>query len=123
MEAFKIDGTALPPVARNNAQYSENDLQEKAYRDAYGVMHKKTVRWGVRKIELKWTKMTDAQLTLLRKLTKGKEYFSVDYYSDTEGVSGHIAEAYSGDTLKYTLNKGATNQYVWKEVSISLIER
>lgn len=123
MEAFKVNGTALPPVARGNAQYSENDLQEKAYRDAYGVMHKKTVRWGVRKIELKWSKMTDAQLTLLRSLVKGAEYFSVDYYSDTAGVSGHINEAYSGDTLKYTLDKGATNQYVWKDVSISLIER
>lgn len=123
MEAFKVNGTALPPVARGNAQYSENDLQEKAYRDAYGVMHKKTVRWGVRKIELKWSKMTDAQLTLLRSLVKGTEYFSVDYYSDTAGVSGHINEAYSGDTLKYTLDKGATNQYVWKDVTISLIER
>lgn len=123
MEAFKIDGTALPAIARGNAAYSENDLQEKAYRDAYGVMHKKTVRWGVRKIELKWSRLTDSELALIRSLTKQKEYFSVDYYSDTAGVSGHINEAYSGDTLKYTLDKGASNSKVWKDVSISLIER
>lgn len=123
MESFKINGTALPPLPRNNVNYSENDLQGNAYRDAYGFMHKKTVRWGVRKFELKWNRMTDAQLSLLRSLTKGKEYFAVDYYSDKAGGLGHINEAYSGDTLKYTLDKGATNQYVWKDVTISLIER
>ena len=123
MDFFKIDGVALPKVARGNAAYSENDLQEKAYRDAYGVMHKKTVRWGVRKIELKWSRLTDSELALIRSLTKRKEYFSVDYYSDTYGINGHIDSAYGGDTLKYTLDKGATNKKNWKDVSISLIER
>ena len=123
MDFFKIDGVPLPKVARGNAIYSENDLQEKAYRDAYGLMHKKTVRWGTRKIELKWSRLTDRELALIRSLTKHKEYFGVDYYSDTSGVNGHINSAYSGDTLKYTLDKGATNKKIWKDVSISIIEQ
>nr|DAO20455.1 MAG TPA: hypothetical protein [Caudoviricetes sp.] len=123
MSVYKVDGVALPPVIRGNAKYSENDLAEEAYRDALGFTHKKTVRFGVRKIELSWPRLTDDELNLIADLTKGKEYFKFEYYDRKKKAAGVIQEAYSGNTLKYTIDKGATNKKVWKDISISIVER
>ncbi len=121
LEIFKVDGVALPPVLRKNAKYSENDLSEKAYRDAFGVMHQKVARWGVRKVELKWPRLTDDQLNLITSLVKGKENFTFEFYDRKKKGRGTY-KGYSGNTLSYTLDKGATNKDIWVDVSISIIE-
>ena len=123
METFIVDGTHTLPTPGIDVQYTEQDLQQYGKRDDAGTLHKKTVRWGLRRLDLHWPVLTSAEMTAIRTAVKGKEYFSFQYLSDSAGVSGVIPEAYSGDfTYKlYTANDPTAP--VWRDVSLAIIER
>lgn len=119
MSLFKIDGVALPTIPIGNVKYTENDLQSVGYRDEAGFLHKITVRYGVRKLEVKWNMLTDEEVSLIRSLTKGKEFFRLEYFSDNN--NGVIEKAYAGDP-SYSLYNVRNGKGMWKDYSISFIE-
>ena len=121
MEVLKVDNVTLPTPT--SMEYKEADLQIEGYRDSAGYLHKTTVRWGVRTIKVKWEYfLTNAQLTAMRTAIKGKEYITVNYYSDSAGASGTMT-AYTGD-MDYKLVKATTNSNgKWTGLAISFIEQ
>ena len=121
METFIANGVELPTPGIK-AKYTEEDMQsENTTRDAYGVLHKETVRWGVRKVELTWPYLTDAQMNIIRSACKGHEWFVFKYYSTTAGINGQIDNCYTGD-LKYSLYSLRNGVGEWIDVSLSFIE-
>lgn len=123
---LKINGTELPTPDENGVEITEQDLQVNSYRDMAGKLHKRTVRWGLRRLDVSWSRLTAEQVNLIRSLTKGKEYFSFAYYSSDE-KSGTIPECYSGD-LKYGLkkivkDKNGSDHAIYESASIAIIER
>lgn len=123
---LKINGTELPTPDENGVEITEQDLQVNSYRDMAGKLHKRTVRWGLRRLDVSWSRLTAEQVNLIRSLTKGKEYFSLAYYSSDE-KSGTIPECYSGD-LKYGLkkivkDKNGSDHAIYESASIAIIER
>lgn len=123
MYEFKINGINLPPVSRL-PKYTYQDLQLKAWRDGNGVLHKRTVRRGLLKIELTFQYLPDDMFFLLRQSTKSglAEFFSFTYYDPENGEAGYISEAYAGDLTAdlYSLRKGIGE---WTNVQVSIIER
>ena len=121
MEVLKVDNITLPTPT--SMDYKEADLQIEGYRDAAGIMHKTTVRWGVRTIKVKWEHfLTNSELQAMRSAIKGKEYITVNYYSDTAGASGTMT-AYTGD-MDYKLVRASNNANgVWTGLSLSFIEQ
>lgn len=123
---LKINGTELPTPDENGVEITEQDLQVNSYRDMAGKLHKRTVRWGLRRLDVSWSRLTAEQVNLIRSLTKGKEYFSLTYYSSDE-KSGTISECYSGD-LKYGLkkivkDKNGRDRAIYESANIAIIER
>ena len=122
MNYFKVDGMGLPPVPVGNVSYQENDLQSVGYRDELGFLHKTTVRYGVRKFELKWNTLSDKEMNQLRTLLKGKEYFRFEYICANETHTGVIDMAYAGD-ISYSLYNYIKGIAIWKDIKVSIIER
>lgn len=122
MSLYRIDDIDLP-TPDSELSYEEEDTQENAYRDGNWVLHKTTIRWGLRSRTLKWNSLTDSQMNLIRSLAKPgtKEYFKFSYWEDT-GQIVNINEVYSGN-LKRTLEKVVDGVGYWKDVSLSFIER
>ncbi len=119
MDVLKVDGTELPTPT--SMEYKEADLQSEGYRDSAGLMHKTTVRWGVRTIKVKWDRrLSSSELRDMRALIKGKEYITLTYYSDALGMSGTMT-AYTGD-MDYQLVR-ATNSGIWWGLALSFIEQ
>ena len=123
---LKIDGTELPTPDENGVKITEQDLQVNSYRDMAGKLHKRTVRWGLRRLDVSWNRLTADQVNLIRSLTKGKEYFSLSYYS-SDDKSGTISECYSGD-LEYGIrkivkDKNGKDRAIYESASIAIIER
>jgi hypothetical protein len=121
METFIANGVKLPTPSIK-PKYTEQDLQSSnTTRDLVGYLHKETIRWGVRKVELEWAYLTNEQMNLIRSATKGKEYFTFQYYSTSAGISGSFT-AYTGDFTYslYSLRKGVGE---WTDVSLSFIEQ
>ncbi|MBR2999828.1 MAG: hypothetical protein IKF39_02425 [Oscillospiraceae bacterium] len=123
METFIIDNTYTLPTPGIDVQYTEQDLQQHGKRDDSGILHKKTVRWGVRRIDLRWPLLTSAEMTLVRQAVKGREYFSFQYFSDSAGVSGNIPEAYSGDYTYKLHTAHDRSSPMWTDVHLAIIER
>ena len=121
MNVLKVNGVALPTPT--GMDYKEADLQTEGYRDAAGLLHKTTVRYGVRTIKAKWERqLTNAELTSMRNLIKGTEYITVSYYSDTLGESGTMT-AYTGD-MDYQLIRAISNSTAfWSGLTLSFIEQ
>lgn len=123
MYEFKINGINLPPVSRL-PKYTYQDLQLKAWRDGNGVLHKRTVRRALLKIELSFQYLPNDLFLVLKNSTKSgsAEFFSFTYYDPGIGITGNIAEAYAGDLTAdlYSLRKGAGE---WTDVQVSIIER
>ena len=121
MEILRVDGVVLPTPT--NMEYKEADLQWDGYRDAAGVIHKTTVRWGVRSIKVKWERhLTNEELNAIRTATAHKEYMTVNYYSDTEGVNGTMT-AYTGDFDFQLVRATSANDARWSNVSLDFIEQ
>lgn len=121
MEVLRVDGVVLP--SPTSMEYKEADLQWDGYRDAAGVMHKTTVRWGVRTVKVKWERhLSNSDISTIRNATGEKEYMTVNYYSDTAGESGTMT-AYVGD-FDYTLVQARSNSDAsWKDVTLDFIEQ
>lgn len=121
MNVLKVDGVVLPTPT--SMTYKEADLQVEGYRDAAGYLHKTTARWGVRTVKVKWERnLSNAEITLIRNAVKGKEYATVNYYSDTNGESGTMT-AYTGD-MDYELVRATTNSDGrWTGLALSFIEQ
>lgn len=119
IRTYIADGVLLPEPGIN-VDYSESDVQEYANRDEGGFMHKKTVRFGVRKITLKWPVLTSDEINTIKSATKGKESFTFQYYDAAKKLEGTM-EAYTGD-LKYTLYSLAGGEPMWINASMSFIE-
>ena len=122
MNLLIVDGVALPTP--DEMKYKEADLQSEGYRDELGFMHKTTVRWGVRSINVKWKRiLSDADLTLIRNAVRGQEYRTVQYFTDIGNHSGTMT-AYCGadmDFELYSVDGGGHGG--WKDVTIDIIEQ
>lgn len=123
MESFIIDGSYILPTPGIDIQYTEQDLQTRAKRDDTGLLHKKTVAWGKRRIDLTWPVLTSEELGVIRSATKGREFFQLQYFSDQAGVSGIISQAYSGDFTYKLHTAHDVNAPMWKDVRLAIIER
>ena len=127
MNIITIDNIDLPTPTE--MEYKEADLQADGYRDEAGVMHKVTVRWGVRTIKATWAYgLTDAQLALMRNAIKGtngnhKEYVTMKYFCDGTNNSGTMT-VYTGD-MDYKLSRivNSPSDRRWKNLTISFIEQ
>lgn len=124
MELLKVKGIELPTPAKDGIQYTEQDLSQNDYRDGKGYLHKKTVRWGVRRLDVSWDNLSSEEIRLIRSLTKGNEYFTLEYYSDALDHKGVINECYSSDykyTLRTVTKNGKSARY--SSVTLAFVER
>lgn len=121
MEILRVDGVALPTPSE--MEYKEADLQWDGYRDAAGVIHKTTVRWGVRSIKVKWSRhLSNEELNTIRTATAQKEFMTVNYFSDTLGEAGTMT-AYTGDFDFKLVRATSAIDAKWSDVSIDFIEQ
>lgn len=117
------NGTRIElPVPKIQLKYTEEDLQLEAWRDEAGYLHKIEARRSLRKVELEWPYLNDAQLNLIKNATKSYEYFKFYYYDYESGTNGVIDEAYSGP-LTHTLYSLRYGVGEWIDIHLSIIER
>lgn len=122
MNIITINNITLPTPT--GMEYKEADLQADGYRDEAGVMHKVTVRYGVRTIKATWDYgLTDSQLALIRNTVKGSEYVTMKYFCDGTNNSGTMT-VYTGD-MDYKLSRivNNPNDRRWKGLTLSFIEQ
>lgn len=115
-------GTYTLPVPKNKIAYTKEDLQQEAWRDEAGYLHKIEARRQLRRIDLEWPYLSDSEMRLITTALKTDEYFSIRYYDYTSGVNSTITEAYSG-TITYSLYSLREGEGEWIDVKVAIIER
>ena len=115
-------GTYTLPVPKNKIGYTKEDLQQEAWRDEAGYLHKIEARRQLRRIDLEWSYLSDAEMRLITAALKTDEYFSIRYYDYMNGVNSTITEAYSG-TITHSLYSLREGEGEWIDVKVAIIER
>lgn len=122
MNLLVVDGVALPTP--DEMTYKEADLQWDGYRDELGYMHKTTVRWGVRSINVKWNRsLSDSDITLIRNAVRGQEYRTVQYFTDVGNHSGTMTAYFGADMDFKLVSVDKNDKGTWKELVIDIIEQ
>ena len=117
------NGTQITlPVPKIQLKYEEEDLQLDAWRDEAGYLHKIEARRSLRKVELEWPYLNDAQLSLVKGALKAEEYFKFYFYDYDNQKNGVLNEAYSGP-LTYSLYSLRYGVGEWIDIHCSVIER
>ena len=124
----RVNGTWLP--APSHYKMTSTTIVDSA-RNADGVVMGSVVRAGIRKIELTWNFLTQAQFSLIAGLfDSANHFFNPVYYFDTITGSYQERQMYVGDRVSDTADIVATYDSVgtiiqingYKNVKLSLIE-
>lgn len=113
---FKIDGKST--YSPSSCQVTISDLQLEAYRTNDGKLHKKLARKGVRKVALKYSALTQKELSELLTQLNGEE-FTLTYPDPKDGIK--TITGYCSD-ITQDLYSGVLYNGIWKDVSFNIIE-
>lgn len=117
-EVYRIDGEPIPEPS--GAPVEIIPLEgPKTGRTREGVMHTEIIHLGKRKVSLSYDYISAAQLRELLAMMN-KQYFTFTFYDPEAGVS--TIECYKTPS-KSTLYHGVLYNGVWKDVTVSMIER
>lgn len=118
--AYEINGVALPPPDEA-PDYTEEDMHGKSWRDGSGKAHVVWLRRGVRKVELKWSYMTQSELDTLRNACRISMQGFYNFHDITDGEW----TVYTGADLKYKKFRvdPNTGEALYKDVSLSFIQQ
>lgn len=115
---YKIDGNPIPTPS--GAPVEIIPLEGPATgRTRDGLMHTEIIHLGKRKVSLSYDYISAEQLrTILSAINQ--QYYTFTFYDPEAGIS--TIECYKPPT-KSTLYHGVLYNGMWKDVSISMIER
>lgn len=114
----KIDGVVVPtPKYKMPFQYI--DLQTEGYTDALGFTHKETVRYGKKRYNTEWSKLTQTEFDNIYNLTS-KEWFAFELTADGNSFF-YLPKAYRGnvDGVISTMSHGLPE---YENVKIAMIQ-
>ena len=123
----RVSGTWLP--APSTYKVISSTVVNSA-RNAQAVVKGSVVRAGIRKIEMTWKFLTQAQFSLIAQLFEGTTFAKEVYYYDTITASYKTKQMYAGDRVSETaevvatVSQTGTLQQIngYKNVKLSLIE-
>ena len=115
---YKVNNVVLP-MPDLGAEYTEEDMHGKSWRDGAGVMHLVVLRRGVKKVTLKWSWLSDSEMNTLRNACRTD---MTGVYTFTDITDGTMT-VYTGADLKYKKKTVSSSGSVdYREVSLSFIE-
>jgi hypothetical protein len=119
---FQIDGVDMP-APDSGIPYTSSNLQSSGYRDTLGILHKTTVRYDTKKVELNWGRLHAAEVKKIYDAIYGKEWFVFRFYNPLVlGMS--TCTVYNGDlTFNVETIIGNGEDAICTEIKLSCIQQ
>lgn len=115
---YKVNGVTLP-TPDQDADYTEEDMHGKSWRDGAGYMHFILLRRGTKKVTLKWSWLTQNEMDVIRNACR-RDMTGVYTFTD---ITDGTMTIYTGADLKYKKRAvSSTGSVDYRDVQLSFIE-